>query len=84
MKCNIFKSPKNLDTYLYVREDEAFEDLPQALQDLFVNPQLVMTLELTPQRKLARENPEDVIRNLQSQGYHIQFPPEPDRQQTLQ
>ena len=32
-------------------------------------------LELTPDRKLARENAAEVMQNLGARGFHLQFPP---------
>ena len=37
-----------------------------------------MNLELTPERKLAYEDVEHVMRNLLEQGYHLQLPPKED------
>jgi uncharacterized protein YcgL (UPF0745 family) len=35
-----------------------------------------MKLELNEKRRLAREDVGRVMRNLQSQGFHLQMPPE--------
>jgi uncharacterized protein YcgL (UPF0745 family) len=35
-----------------------------------------MEIELNPERKLARENIETVIKNLNEQGFHVQIPPQ--------
>jgi uncharacterized protein YcgL (UPF0745 family) len=34
-----------------------------------------MTLELTPDRTLARADPEQVRQQLETQGYYLQLPP---------
>jgi hypothetical protein len=34
-----------------------------------------MELQLSPERKLARENPEKIIASLQSKGFFVQLPP---------
>jgi uncharacterized protein YcgL (UPF0745 family) len=34
-----------------------------------------MELELTPERKLAREDARQVVANLEAHGYHLQSPP---------
>jgi uncharacterized protein YcgL (UPF0745 family) len=36
---------------------------------------LVLEVGLTPERRLARENPDVVRSNLTSRGFHLQFPP---------
>ena len=38
-------------------------------------PIFVMEVELSPERKLAREDVNTVIKNLDSQGFHVQIPP---------
>ena len=79
-QCWIYKSPKKDEMYLYVNKKDDFDDVPQALLSRFGQPVYVMNLELSPQRKLAREDSSTVINNLQKQGFHLQMPPklEPD------
>ncbi len=62
--------------YLYLREENQFEVVPKPLLKRFGTPVLVMELELHPQRQLAREDVESVVNNLQTQGFHLQMPPE--------
>ena len=62
--------------YLYLRQEGAFESLPVPLLRRFGSPQLVMRLELYPERKLAREDVLKVMNNLRDHGYHLQLPPE--------
>jgi len=38
----------------------------------------VLDVELTAERKLAREDPEEVRANLAARGFHLQFPPAMD------
>ena len=40
------------------------------------NPILVIELELSPDRKLAREDVGKVMANLRDQGFHLQMPPQ--------
>ena len=53
----------------------AFECVPDALLSQFGEPVLVIELELSIERKLARENVETVMRNLRERGFHLQMPP---------
>jgi uncharacterized protein YcgL (UPF0745 family) len=62
--------------YLYLKDEEGFHHLPEPLLQRFGSPALVMKLELNEKRKLAREDVCKVMRNLQSQGFHLQMPPE--------
>lgn len=74
MKCAIYKSLKKFDTYLYVEREDDFERVPAALRDMLGRLELVMTLELTPDRTLAHADPEQVRRQLREQGYYLQMP----------
>ena len=62
--------------YLYLSRQDDFDDVPEALLKRFGKPLFVMQLELTAERKLARENPQTVINNLVQQGFHLQIPPQ--------
>ncbi|NNJ90713.1 MAG: YcgL domain-containing protein [Gammaproteobacteria bacterium] len=74
--CWIYKSPKKEEMYLYVPRQDNFEDVPEFLLQKFGNPLFVMELELTPDRKLARENAETILNNLAENGFHLQMPPQ--------
>jgi len=78
MKCSVIRSSLKDYTYIYLRDGYEFDDLPDTLKQVFGAPQLVMNLELTPGRKLAYEDIEQVMRNLDEQGYHLQLPPRED------
>lgn len=75
MQCAIYRSKKKADTYLYVREEGNFSRVPRHLLNLLGQLDLVMTLELTPDRTLARAEPEQVRQQLKTQGYYLQLPP---------
>ncbi|MFQ5994110.1 MAG: YcgL domain-containing protein [Acidiferrobacterales bacterium] len=75
MNCAVYKSHQKADTYLYIQEEENFTRVPAALMELLGRLELVMTLELTPERTLAQADPEDVRRQLNKQGYYLQLPP---------
>jgi len=74
--CWIYKSPKKEEMYLYIPRQDSFEDVPELLLQKFGKPLFVMELELTADRKLARENAETVLNNLAENGFHLQMPPE--------
>ena len=72
----IYKSSQKDELYLYLSHKDDFSNVPQALYNTMGKaPLFVMEVELSPERKLARENVEKVIENLNSQGYHVQIPP---------
>jgi hypothetical protein len=77
MKTFIYKSRKKDELYLYITEKDNFTNVPQALYDsMGKEPIFVMELDLSPEKPLARENVETVINNLQTQGFHVQMPPQ--------
>jgi uncharacterized protein YcgL (UPF0745 family) len=75
MKCFIYRSPKRNNTYVYLRERDAFAVLPQDLSGSLGVLEFVIELELTPERRLATQDVNRVMQNLRDFGFHIQFPP---------
>jgi uncharacterized protein YcgL (UPF0745 family) len=75
MECFVYKSRRKNELYLFVRKENDFEAVPPPLMHSFGVPEFVMRLELTPDRKLARSDTSEVIRNLSGQGFHLQLPP---------
>jgi len=76
MKCNIYRSSKKADTYLYLPKDSQIEDVPQGLSKLLGNMEHVLELDLAERTELANEDIEQVRESLQSQGYFLQLPKE--------
>ncbi len=62
--------------YLYLASEAGFAAVPEALLQRFGKPRLVMQLQLAQHSNLARESIHTVRHNLQSQGYHLQLPPQ--------
>ena len=75
MLCFIYKSNKQNELYLYVNKKDDFSSLPDILINRIGEPVFVMELELTPDRKLAREDTKKVIEHLQERGFFVQMPP---------
>ncbi len=75
LPCWIYRSPRKEEMYLFLRDEDDFASVPQALLSRFGAPVRVMQLTLTPERKLAREDVDRVMENLRSQGFHLQMPP---------
>ena len=74
MQAYVYKSLRKPDTYLYLREKDAFGLVPDAVRLPLGALQLVMELALAPERKLAREDVLVVMRNVGERGYHLQGP----------
>ena len=74
MQAFVYKSLRKPDTYLYLRERDAFALLPEQVRAPLGELAFVMELALTPERKLARADAELVRNNLAARGFHLQFP----------
>ena len=74
--CWIYKSSKKDEMYLYLAEEDNFENVPELLMARFGTPSLVMTLELDENRNLARADVKSVLNQLGTEGYYLQMPPE--------
>ncbi|WP_106478576.1 YcgL domain-containing protein [Phytohalomonas tamaricis] len=76
--CQVFKSTRKDEMYLYVDKARGLQDIPEALSAMFGRPEPVMTVLLTPEKKLARADATKVIETIRSQGYYLQMPPPRD------
>jgi len=74
MQAFVYKSLRKPDTYLYLRERDAFGLLPEPVLAPLGRLEFVMELELGPGRKLARADVAVVRANLDERGFHLQFP----------
>ena len=73
MKVFVYRSLKKNGYYLYVAEENNFEKVPENLMQALGELETALTFVLTKNRKLATENPETVLKNLQQAGYHLQI-----------
>ena len=75
MSCAIYKTNKHDGLYLYVKEQDDFSDIPDEVMRQFEEPEHVFNLVLSGERPLAREDVLLVMKNLNTQGFHLQMPP---------
>ncbi len=73
MFCHIYRSNRKLDTYLYLSAKDDFSLVPEELMTVFGEPEFSFSFNLTSDRKLAKENTINVLKNLEEQGYHLQL-----------
>ena len=73
--CQVFKSSRQQEMYLYVEKSRGMEDVPEDLLAKFGEPAPVMVLLLSPERKLARADVTEVLANIEKQGFYLQMPP---------
>jgi len=75
MQCFIYKSLKTEYLYLYVDKKDDFAAVPDALLQSLGRLEFVISVELSAERKLARENAEKVMACLEDKGFFVQLPP---------
>lgn len=73
--CEIFKSSRKEEMYLYVDKRQGLKDVPEALLERFGKPVSTLTLILTPDKPMARAKASDVIAAIREKGYYFQMPP---------
>lgn len=76
--CQVYSSPRREETYLYVDKRRGLQDVPETLLASFGEPREVLSLLLTPERKLARVDAAAVLAAIQKQGFYLQLPPTPE------
>lgn len=73
MLCHIYRSNLKPDTYLYLVKRDEFSAVPRDLLKVFGEPEYSFSFDLQPERKLAKEDTDEVLANLEKQGYHLQM-----------
>jgi len=76
LHCWVYRSLRKQEMYLYLAGEDGFDRVPEPLMERFGAPVLVIELELSPERQLAREDVNQVMANLGDQGFHLQMPPQ--------
>ena len=79
IECDVYRSSRKDNLYLYVKAGDDFAGVPEQLMVQFGTPELALSFTLHPDRALAQEDPVRVIENLETQGYHLQLPPADER-----
>jgi len=74
MIAHIYKSLRKADAYLYLRDKDAFGLVPDVVREPLGILEFVMSVELTPGRKLARADAAIVRLNLVERGFYLQVP----------
>ncbi|ASU16681.1 YcgL domain-containing protein [Actinobacillus pleuropneumoniae] len=76
--CAIYKSPKREGMFLYVAKRDQFDNVPEALRQMFGKPQFVMLFNLNGEKQLKRSKNEEVLQAIETQGFFLQMPPPPE------
>lgn len=73
--CDVYKSKRKEETYLFVSRQDALTRVPEELLGYFGTPVLALTMMLSEDKKLARVEAKKVLEELQNQGFYLQMPP---------
>lgn len=82
MQCFVYRSRKKQNTYLFLPEHDDFSTVPESLMQLFGEAEFSFKFDLQPGRKLMLADAEEVMRNLNENGYFLQLPPGDQRYAT--
>lgn len=74
MLCYIYRCNLKTDMYIYLAEEDVFDNVPKEIFNSLGIVEFSMELEITPDTKLAREDTATVLSNLKEHGFHIQLP----------
>lgn len=74
MQCFIYRCSLKPDMYIYLAEEDVFDNVPKEIFNSLGIVEFSMELDLTTDTKLAREDTATVISNLKEHGFHIQLP----------
>ena len=77
IKCTVYKSLKKDETYVFIPTTSQLSDLPDELKSVLGETEKIMTLTITPEKKMARGTGADVIKSFEEQGFHLQMPEKP-------
>ena len=74
MQCFIYRCSLKPDMYIYLAEEDVFDNVPKEIFNSLGIVAFSMELEITPETRLAREDIETVLKNLEEHGFHLQLP----------
>lgn len=74
MQCQIYKSLRKLDYYLYLADVLESVELPDSLPQLLGDLDWVMELDLQPDTRLASVDAGTVLSALQERKFYLQMP----------
>ena len=74
MQCFIYRCNLKPDMYIYLAEEDVFDNVPRGIFNSLGIVEFAMEIEITPDTRLAREDTATVICNLKEHGFHLQLP----------
>ena len=75
MNCFVYRSNKKSGLYLYLKEKDNFDNVPESLIALLGDINFSFEFDLGKNRKLVRAEAQEVLRLMNENGYFLQMPP---------
>jgi len=69
----VYSSSRKNGYYIYLAEKDNFEAIPESIRPGLGPLNYALTFELDKSRKLASEDPQQVMKNLVDNGFHLQI-----------
>lgn len=70
----IYRCNLKPDMYIYLAEEDVFDNVPREIYNTLGIVEFAMELDITAETRLAREDTATVINNLKKHGFHLQLP----------
>ena len=83
MQCVVYKSHRQYDYFLFVRQEDDLTRVPDGLRQMLGTLEKVMDLDLDASRSLARADAGEVMQQIEARGYYLQMPPRSDSAATV-
>jgi len=74
IECAVYKSSKKDEMYVFIPTKTPLSELPEELLKVLGQAEMVMTLNLTPEKKMARGTADIVMKSIEEKGFHLQMP----------
>lgn len=74
MQCYVYKGENHDDHYLYLNRELDSAEIPPALLTMLGDLHLVLEFQLDAARKLPQADAEQVMQDIQEQGFYLQMP----------
>ncbi|HIQ15488.1 MAG TPA: YcgL domain-containing protein [Leucothrix sp.] len=75
MNCFVYRSNNKPGLYLYLKEKDNFNEVPESLIRLLGETKFSFEFDLGKNRKLVRAEAKEVLRIMKENGYFLQMPP---------
>lgn len=75
MQVFVYRSSRKEGAYVFLPQRDEFGSVPQPILQSLGRLTFALEFELTPERRLAREDAVTVLDNIAQRGFHLQLPP---------